>query len=294
MKIFVTGGSGFVGSEVIRQLLEAHHQVRVLTHRAEKDLPTEVETVPGDTTDPQSLAGRLAGCDAVIHLVGIIREFPSRGITFDRLHRESTSNMVTAAKEQGVKRFLHMSANGVREDAATDYHKTKWQAENLLRSSPLDWTIFRPSLIFGANDQFVNMLAQLIRNLPVVPVMGDGSYRLQPVSVKDVVSGFVAALDAPQSIGQIYLCGGPQTFSYNEILDEIGAALGKSKVHKLHHPLWLMQPVIAVMQSIPQFPMTSDQLQMLLEENICDPEPWKQAFDLTLTPFSEGISSYLG
>ena len=295
MKIFVTGGTGFVGREVVRQLLERGHQVRALIHRQQNNsLSSDVfEAVSGDTRKGESLSGLLAGCDAVIHLVGIIREFPTRGITFAELHTESTRNMVQAATAQGVSRFLHMSANGARADAVSAYHQTKWAAEEALRHSTLEWTIFRPSLIFGPQDQFVNLLAQLIRMLPLVPVMGDGKYRLQPVSVGDVAAGFVRALENKTSIGQCYHCGGPEAYSYDEILDLIGKALGKPRVRKLHHPLWLMQPVISVMQSLPQFPMTRIQLQMLLEGNVCDPTAWQRDFQLDLSDFFTSVKSYL-
>ncbi len=294
MKVFLTGGTGFVGREVTRQLLASGHQVRALVRSAGSLQDTSgIETVVGDTTKPESLQGALDGCGAVIHLVGIIREFPAKQITFERLHTASAQNMLRAATEQGVQRFLHMSANGTRPDAVTDYHKTKWAAEEAVRQSGLDCTIFRPSLIFGPQDQFINMLAQLVRRLPLVPVMGDGQYRMQPVAVADVAAGFVKALETPESVGQIYHCGGPAAYSYDEILDLIGQALGKDRVCKLHHPLFLMKPVVAVMQSIPQFPMTSDQLQMLLEGNVCDPEPWRITFGLELTELAAGIRSYL-
>lgn len=294
MKVFLTGGTGFIGQEVQQQLLQHGHQVRLLCHRqktvAKKTGPG---VIVGDTTEPKCLHAVMEGCDAVINLVGIIREFPRRGITFERLHTETTKNLLKAAQEQGVRRFLQMSANGTRADALTDYHKTKWAAEQLVRESEFDWTIFRPSLVFGTGDMFVNMLAGLIRKLPVVPVMGDGNYRLQPVAAQDVAAGFVKALEAPQTYNKTYHCGGPEAYSYNRILDLIGAALGKRSVCKLHQPLLLMKPVVSVMQSLPQFPMTSDQLQMLLEENICDPAEWQTDLQLQLTGFEEGIATYL-
>ncbi len=294
MKVFLTGGTGFVGQEILRQLLAAGHQVRALVRPGSNlEHSPAVETVSGDVTEPQSLQGALAGCDAVIHLVGIIREFPGKGITFEDLHTKATKNILQAAGDQGVKRYLQMSANGTREDAVTDYHKTKWAAEVAVRQSDLDWTIFRPSLIFGPEDEFVNMLADLIRKLPVVPVMGDGQYRLQPVAVRDVAAGYLRALETPESIGQTYHCGGPKDYSYDEVLDLVGQALGKGKVCKLHQPLFLMKPVVGLLESIPQFPITSDQLQMLLEGNCCDPEPWRSTFDLQLTGFTEGIQDYL-
>ncbi|MCD6582151.1 MAG: complex I NDUFA9 subunit family protein [Desulfuromusa sp.] len=295
MKVFITGGSGFVGREIIRQLVAENHSVRALVRQADtlEDF-SDVETIVGDTTQPETLRDQLSGCDAVIHLAGIIREFPGRGITFKKLHGESTNNILRAAEEQGIKRYLQMSANGTREKAVTDYHKTKWEAEELVRQSKLDWTIFRPSLIFGPEDQFVNMLAQLIRALPIVPVMGDGQYQLQPVSVIDVAKGFVTALNQPETVGKTYQCCGPQAFSYDQILDLIAQALGQvAGTRKIHQPLWLMKPIVSVLQSIPLFPMTSDQLQMLLEGNICEDDSWQQELSLELHEFSSSIRTYL-
>lgn len=294
MKVFLTGGSGFVGREVIKQLLAEQHNVRALIRQtsALKQL-NGLETVIGDTTRPETLKNQLIGCDAVIHLVGIIREGHSRGITFERLHTEATENILQAAQEQGVQRYIQMSANGTGESAVTGYHRTKWAAEEKVRQSNLHWTIFRPSLIFGPQDMFVNMLARLIKTLPLVPVMGDGQYQLQPVHVTDVAKSFVAALQQTESIGQTYCCCGPQRFSYDEILDLVGKALGLSRVRKLHQPLWLMKPVVGVLQSLPMFPMTSDQLQMLLDGNICTDRHWVDAFSLELTDFSGGIGAYL-
>ena len=295
MKVFITGGSGFVGRAIIHQLLTSGHSVRALVRSAGGLFHfSNVETVVGDTTQSDSLRNQLTGCDTVIHLVGIIREFPAKGITFKQLHIESTNNVLRAASEQGVKRYLQMSANGSREDGMTNYHRTKWEAEESVRQSNLAWTIFRPSLIFGQHDQFVNMLAQLIKRLPLVPVMGDGQYQLQPVSVFDIAKSFTAALNKPETIGKTYSCCGPQTFSYDQILDLIALALGKSAgVRKIHQPLRLMRPLVAALQRIPQFPITSDQLQMLLEGNICSDKNWQNDFSLELHEFSSSINTYL-
>jgi len=296
MKVFVTGGTGFVGGEILRQLGAAGHEVRCLVRPgSEKKLATRegIETRPGDAADPATLAGALEGCDAVIHLVGIIREFPGRGITFEKLHAEATRNVVAAAQSQGVRRYLQMSANGSREGAATGYHRTKWLAEKAVRASSLDWTIFRPSLVFGAGGEFVNTLAELVRRLPVVPVFGDGRYRIAPVAVEDVARSFALALDKPETIGQTYLCCGPQDYSYDEVLDAIGAAVGKSRVCKVHQPLLLMKPLVALLEGVPRFPITSDQLTMLLEGNVCDPGPWAETFGLSPVSFAEGVKEIL-
>jgi NADH dehydrogenase len=296
MKVFLTGGTGFVGSEVLRQLVAAGHSVRCLV-RAGSDgklaVREGVEVRHGDVTEPETLEGALEGCDAVIHLVGIIREFPGKGITFKRLHFEATRTMVEAAEIQGVKRYLQMSANGTRENATSPYHQTKWQAEEAVRASSLDWTIFRPSLIFGPGDAFVNMLAELMCKLPVMPVIGDGRYRMSPVAVEDVAASFVKALAKPETVGRTFHCCGPQSHNYDEVLDLIGAALGKAHVPKLHHPVFLMKPVVALLESIPAFPLTSSQMTMLLEGNECDPAEWAEAFGIKPQAFPEGIRRYL-
>ncbi len=292
MRVFLTGGTGFVGREILRQLVATGHKVRALVRRgSEHKLAVEkdIEVHIGDATDAASLDGALAGCDAVIHLVGIIREFPGKGITFQHLHIDATRNLIETAEAEGVSRFVHMSANGVRPDAKAIYHQTKWSAEEFLRASTLDWTILRPSIIFGREGEFVNMLANLIRKLPIIPVIGGGSYRMQPVAVEEVAISFVKALELPDTIGQTYQVGGSASYSYEEILDLTGAAIGREVVRKLHQPLFMMKPVIKLLEGAAAFPITNDQLTMMLEGNVCDPTEWAQTFDILPTSFAYGI-----
>jgi NADH dehydrogenase len=294
MKVFLTGGTGFVGSEVLRQLVASGHAVRALVREgSEGKLETlkNVEVYTGDVTDASSLVGALEHCDAVIHLVGIIREFPGRGVTFQKTHVTATENILEACKEQGGSRYLHMSSNGAREHGSTAYHRTKWQAEELVRASGLDWTIFRPSLIFGPGSEFVGMLADLIRRLPVVPVIGSGQYRMQPVAVTQVATSFVKALERTETIGSIYHLGGGESYSYDEILDLTAQALGKQKAAKMHQPLFMIKPVIKMMQGFERFPITGDQLKMLVEGNVCDPDEWARTFDIVPVSYAEGIGS---
>ncbi len=292
MKVFVTGGTGFVGREILKQLLQAGHAARALVREgSESKLPEldKVETHTGDITDVASLVGALDGCDAVIHLVGIIREFPGRGITFKKMHVTATENILGACDEQGVRRFLHMSSNGTRERGNTAYHRTKWQAEELVRASGLDWTIFRPSLIFGRGSEFVKMLTELIRRVPVVPVIGDGQYRMQPVSVAQVAESFVRALAMPESVGAIYHQGGSESYTYDAILDLTARAMGRKQATKVHQPLFMIKPMIKLLQGFEQFPITEDQLKMLVEGNVCDPDEWAQTFELVPISYAEGI-----
>jgi len=291
MKLFISGGTGFVGGHLVRELLQRGHELRLLTHQRKDDIEG-VEQVEGDVSRPETFEEAVRGCEAVINLVGIIREFPSKGVTFRKLHVQATDTMLLAARKGGVRRYLQMSALGTRTDAVAEYHRTKWQAEELVRASGLEWTIFRPSLIFGPKDAFVNMLADQMRLAPVMPVIGSGSYRLQPIHADDVARCFALALEKPETVGQSYELCGNDRMSYEELLDTVAVTIGRSKPFKPHAPLGLMKMIIPVMQNLPQFPITSDQLQMLLEESICD-GAWQKTFGFQPRGFKEGIVDYL-
>jgi len=295
MRIFITGATGFVGHHVVQTLVQNGHTVRCLIRTPQPALKNNphIETVIGDVTQPDGLAKAMTGCDAVIHLVGIIRAVPQQGITFEKLHIEATRNILTATSEAGVSRYLHMSANGASADGPEAYATSKWHAEELVRDSPLNWTIFRPSLIFGPGGDFARMLFQQVRLLPVVPVIGDGHYQLTPVAVHDVALGFNNALTTSDAVSKIYHCCGPQPCSYNELLDQVAATLGRKHVVKLHQPLWLMQPLAHLFERFRFFPVTSDQISMLIRGNTCSPEPWASELKISPTPLADTIKKAL-
>jgi uncharacterized protein YbjT (DUF2867 family) len=292
MRIFIAGGTGFVGAHLVKALREKGHEPRLLVHRRGSGVSDGIDRVVGDVTGLESFEQALNGCDAVINLVGIIREFPSRGITFDRLHVQATANMLAATRTADIRRYLQMSALGTRPDAVSRYHQTKFRAEELVRSSGLDATILRPSLIYGPRDAFINMLAGQLRLAPIMPVIGSGTYRLQPIHADDVARCFARALEMPETIGQCYELCGNNRLSYVELLDTVASAMGRPAPFKPHVPLGLMRMIIPAMQRIPQFPITMDQLQMLLEENVCDGR-WQEVFRFEPTDFQEGIRGYL-
>src|SRR5688500_15096177 len=161
-RVFVTGGSGFVGSAVLDELLSRGYQVKALVNRRKLDR-SDVQLIEGGLFNDKALDEGMRGCDAVIHLVGIIMQRPSKGITFERMHIQGTRHVVDAAKRNGVKRYVHMSALGTRRDAVSDYHRTKFRAEEYVRASALDWTIFRPSFIHGPRGEFMQMEAKWAR-----------------------------------------------------------------------------------------------------------------------------------
>lgn len=299
MLIFLTGGTGYVGSAIVQECLEQGHDlVCLVRHGSEHKLRVGAEEAKrislayGDVLVSSTLEEGMAGCDAVVHLVGIIREFPGRSITFDEMHVQATRNITQTARRVGVNRYIHMSALGARIGSQSAYSHTKGQAEQIVFDSGLDWTVFRPSVIFGPRDEFVNMLAGMIRKAPVVPVIGSGEYRLQPVSLANVAKGFAASLSRPETIGRIYDVGGPQSYSYNEMIDEIASAMGKRKP-KLHAPLPFMLPIIRLFERFASFPITRAQLIMLLEGNTCDPTEFYKAFQIQPISFQEGIREYV-
>lgn len=295
-RVFVTGATGFVGRAVVQALRADGHSVRCLVRRgSERDLRGlgAIERVEGDVLVRKGLEEGMAGCQAVIHLVGIIREHPSRGITFEQVHTQGTLNVIDAATAAGVKQFLHMSALGTRPGARSRYHKTKWAAEEAVRASGLRWTIFRPSIIYGRGDQFITMLAYFVRRYPIMPVIGSGRQRLQPVPVDHVAEGFARALVTPTAVKQTYEVGGPDTVTMIELLDVIGAAVGRRRVHKLHMPLGLMRPLTWLLQRLPGYPVTPDQLLMLEEDNAGDPAAFYSTFGLTPTPLAFGVRRML-
>jgi uncharacterized protein YbjT (DUF2867 family) len=292
MKIFIAGATGFVGGHLTEELLLQGHQLVLLSHNRKAVDRIGVSFVQGDISEPDSFLAAVKGCDAVINLVGIIREFPAKNITFERLHVEATANMISVAQRAGVLRYLQISALGARLDAVSAYHQTKWRAEELVRGSGLAWTIFRPSIIFGVGDAFVNMLAGQLKLAPVMPVIGSGQYRLQPLHADDLARCFARSLEMPETAGHSYDLCGPDRFSYCELLDCIANAMGKKPPLKLKMPLWLMQPLIEALQRFTLFPITKDQLQMLLEESICN-GTWQETFSFEPIRFADGIRSYL-
>jgi uncharacterized protein YbjT (DUF2867 family) len=238
MKVFVTGATGFVGGEVVRELHQAGHSIRFLARnpgdrRAQEFISHyAAEVKQGNVLEAESLAGAISGVDAVIHLVGIISEVGES--TFENVHTRGTQNIIAEAQKAGVKRFIHMSALGTRPNAVSRYHKSKWAAEEAVRQSGLDYTIFRPSLIYGPRDQFVNMFAKMIRLSPILPVLGNDRAKFQPVSVEIVATACVKSLREPKSMGQTFDLCGPEMFALPEILDNILLVMGTETIESAH------------------------------------------------------------
>ena len=294
MKIAVTGGTGFVGSAIVTELLGRGHEVTVLARKpldTGSDGQKSLRYVQGDVVKGEGLEGLVEGKDAMIHLVGIIREEGEN--SFDRVHRQGTENVLNEARKAGVRKFVQMSALGTREDAVSTYHRSKWAGEEAVRSSGLDWTIFRPSIIYGPFDSFINMLADIMIKSPVMPVLGGGGSLMQPVFVKDVARAFTEAVEETWSKGRIYELGGPDILGFKEILKVISEVIDKKRVF-VSVPIAIVDPLVGVFQTLGiQLPVTRDQLIMLKEDNIRKGGDSLDDFSFDFTPFREGIESYL-
>jgi uncharacterized protein YbjT (DUF2867 family) len=301
MKVLVTGGTGFVGTHVVNTLLRRGHAVRVLARspaNARNRYNRPVEIAAGNVLDPASLAQACAGREAVVHLVGVIWDKGEQ--TFDRMHREAAENVVAAARGVGIRRLLHMSAMGSSEDSPSEYGRTKAAGEKAVRASALDWTVFRPSIIFGPGDGFVSLLADLIRVNPVfIPVIGPGTTQFMPVSVYDVARVFAESLEKPETAGKAFEVGGPQTLTLNAIDREIAAAIGKPGKPLVHFPLWWGRLLagrfewLARKGAIGSPPLTRDQLRSLERDNTADISETVAVFGGPWREFRPGIREYL-
>ena len=297
MKVFVTGATGFAGRYVVKELLKQGHEPVLLSRQINTphnhQLPPLSPSlfVEGDIIDSASLEKGVSGCDSVIHLVGIIRETGRN--TFMNVHYKGMKHVVDVALSAGATRFIHMSAEGTKPHALSHYHQTKFMAEEYLKSSGLNYTIFRPSMLFGAGDKNFTVLADLIRKAPVIPVIGDGNYKWQPVSVRNVAELFVLALENKKAENKTYEIRGPDVFTFNEVLDTIMEVIGVTKP-KVHIPVGVARPIIYLLERLlPSPPITSDQLTMLLDNYDHHIDDVLRIFNINLIPFEKGLREYL-
>ncbi len=293
--ILVTGATGFVGGHLVRRLRHDGIKVRAVVRRPSKAIELAdlgVEVVPGDINDRDSLDEAATGCDRVIHLVGIIQE--GRGFTFRSVHVDGTRNVLAAAKRAGVKQFFHQSALGTREHAKSEYHKTKWEAEGLVKSSGLAYTILRPSLIYGPGDLFTIRLAEMIRRSPVLPVIGSGTSKIQPIYIDDVTACIAKVVTGEAFLNRTFEIGGPEQLNYETVTKEIASVLGVRRP-TVHMPLLFMRTMAKVAEAVlPTPPVTTDQLIMLQEDNVCDLKDIREAFGIEPVKFAEGLRRFLG
>ena len=298
MKVLVTGGTGFVGGEILRHLHAAGHSMRLLVRDTSSSTAREAaasynaELCAGNILDPVSLDRFLVSGEVVIHLVGIISEVAAN--TFENVHSKGTANVVHAAKKAGIERFIQMSALGTRHNAKSRYHQTKWQAEETVRESGIPFVIFRPSIIYGPHDAFANMFAQMAKLSPFLPVIGPGEGTFQPIIVDAVAKAFVEAVTSDRVVNQTIDLVGPEVFTMNEVLDQIASVLHRRRM-KLHLPLPLARAMASVLQIVfPKLlrkapPLNRDQIMMLQERTIGDGSLSRELLGINPPLFRDGL-----
>ncbi len=271
MDVLVVGGTGFIGTHLCRELVERGHEVTAMS-RTPESAPAGVETVTGDVTAYDSVEGAFEGRDAAVNLVALSPLFKPDGgdEMHDRVHRQGTEHCVRAAQEHGVERFVQLSALGADPNGATAYIRAKGQAEEIVRDSELNWTIFRPSVVFGEGGEFVSFTKRLkglfAPGVPVYPLPGGGKTRFQPVWVGDLVPMIADALEDDEHVGQTYEIGGPDTLTLREVVELVYEAEGKS-VSVVGLPMALAGVGLSVMDAVPGMPMGKDQYRSLKFDN---------------------------
>ncbi len=289
--ILVTGGTGFVGRHVVHALRAENRDVRCLVRdprRAQQLADWGCELVPGDITDAASLRTAVAGCDAIVHLVAIIVGKPG---DFQRIMIDGTRDLVVAAREAGVRRFVLMSALGTSEQTKdlVPYYGAKWAMEKTVEDSGLERVIFRPSFIFGKDGGVLPTFIRQVRWSPVVPVVGSGEARLQPIWVDDVAAYFAKAIDLPAAANRLFELGGPDAVTWNELYRRIRKVLRVRRA-QVNVPTGLMRLGAAFAERLPSPPVTRDQLKMLAAgDNTTDMTPALETFELGVLPLDEQI-----
>lgn len=306
MKTALIGGTGFVGSYVVDELVANQHEPVLLVRPGSEsrvEHRSRCKVVSGDVNDIEALRETLDGCHAAIYNIGILRESPDKGITFDGLQFRGARDTIDTAVASNVERFILMSANGVKADG-TPYQQSKYHAEQHLESTDLNYTIFRPSIIFGEPRGRMEFCTQLRDEMITMPIpaplffegllpRGAGTFKLSPVHVRDVAKVFVKSLTTPETSRKTFGLGGPDALMWKEIIQIIARACGKANKLAVPVPAFHVRVAAMLLDRFEFFPITRDQLNMLLEGNICDSSALFALMSLEPTPFNEAALAYL-
>jgi len=292
--ILVTGGTGFIGPRVVHALRERDKEVRALVRNPSGKAATTLaawgaELVRGDMTDRESLRGAVEGSEVVVHLVAIRQ---GSGEQFRRVMEEGTRDLVAAAKEAGVKRFVLMSALGTTEETKdlVPYYHAKWQEEQAVSGSGLEHVIFRPSFVFAKDGGILPTFRRLAKVAPVTPITGSGKQRIQPIWIDDVAAYFAQSVDKPEAANGTFELGGPDAVSWNEFWARLKRALGQRRP-SVHVPMALMRANALVTERLPgNIPLTRDLLTMLEHgDNVVSNDEAVRTFRLPLVPLDEQL-----
>ena len=292
--ILVTGGTGFVGPRVVHALRERDQPVRALVRNPSGRSATTLaalgaELVQGDMTDRESLRSAVEGSEVVVHLVAIRQGSQEQ---FRHVMEEGTRDLVGAAKEAGVKRFVLMSALGTSEQTKdlVPYYHAKWEQEQAVQGSGLEHVIFRPSFVFAKEGGILPTFRRLARLSPVTPIIGSGEQRIQPIWIDDVGTYFAQGVDKPEVANRIFELGGPDAVSWNEFWKLLKRALGQRRP-SVHVPIALMRANALVTERLPgNIPLTRDLLTMLEHgDNVVSNDDAARTFRLALVPLDEQL-----
>jgi uncharacterized protein YbjT (DUF2867 family) len=298
--VLVTGANGFVGSHMVPALIDAGHRVLALVRdgaggeQVLRRLPpasrAAVELRRGDVTKPDTLPAAMAGADAVLHLAAIPRDRDG-GATLRLVNTEGTRSVLRAAADAGVTRFVHLGALGVVDEPDLHYGSSKARGMALVRESGLRWTILSPSLLFGPRDGFFNILAGLVRMSPgIVPITGRGEARFQPLAIEDLGRTVVLALGDDATIGREYPLGGPRSWTYREIVEEVLRGMGRRRV-LVPMPVALIRLVAGLAEAIRlPFPVATDQLRQLRYDNVGPLDSVRSGFGFDPRPMEGGLT----
>lgn len=316
MKVAIIGGTGFVGSYIIDELISNQITPRVLVRSgSERKLlqPNKTECIFGDIENTSSIKETLEGCSAVIYLIALIREFPDKNLTNHRLQYSGVKRVVEVCQEIGLKRFILMSALGVNKNRTTSqYMISKYKAEEIMQNSSLDWTIIRPSSLFGdprggGRPEFCLMLNKELLNLIPFPnflpfpapsffkgfnLFKSGHFALSMIHAKDVATIFIKSIDDKDSHSRIIEIGGIEEISWNRIIKTIGKVTGK-KVFMLPTPFFIVSFVASLLDRFSWFPAGKDQLNDLILGNTCNSSSIFKKYNIDPIEFNAKNISYL-
>jgi uncharacterized protein YbjT (DUF2867 family) len=291
MTVLVTGATGFAGPHVVHAVRARELPVRALIRepeRASRLASWGADLLQGDVTDLTSLRAAVSGVDSIVHLVAIIKG--SRA-DFERVMAQGTRDLVAAAQEAGVRRFVLASALGLNERSrdAVPYFAAKWEMERAVKESGLEYVIFRPSFIFGKDGGVLPTFVRLARFAPVTPIIGPGTQRMQPIWVEDVAEYYARAIDLPAAANRTFEIGGPDAPTWNEFWDRLKRAVGARRP-SIHVPFSVMRVQAALTEKLPGAPVTRDQLTMLeLGDNVVTDPAAVETFQLPLVPLDEQL-----
>jgi uncharacterized protein YbjT (DUF2867 family) len=296
--ILITGASGYIGSHLTRRLVRQNVPVRALVRdrqKAESEgrlSSLNIDYAQGDVNDPQSLEQAMLGATAVIHLVAIAIEKGSR--SYEQVIYQGTVNTVEAAKKAGVRRFINMSQLGADASLPYRFLASKGKAQEHVAASGLDWTAFRPSVVWGPEDEFANTFAKLVPLTPLIfPIVGDENARFQPVWVEDVVNCFATALEDEGTIGQEYELGGPEILTLEEIERRTLRAIRAQRL-MVRFPMPVLRLVVALLEKLlPNPPVTRSLLELLAVSNVTQNNAISRFVEYPLPFTVENIEHYM-